>query len=838
MNKIFQEVSPSPSHVIKDSTETVCSTSTPASINISSLLEMFPGKRVHQYDLCKIKMCTNISKDEIQHQAKKAYKFQHDWLSKQKKAYCEKTSIWWGMYVEEEGIFCFLCKKHDTINPQNKSKTFNKEPSTRFRPETFNDHLKTTQHQNAITTEMYQRVSCFQKQLDKQDNVADEILYKAFEAVYWVMKEEIANLKIKSLLNLLERLGIEDMKYFQHRSQAALREIFIAIGGTLEDKLVKEVQQADHYGLMVDDVADISVMEQMVTFIQFYSKTECKVKTAFLSIDNLLEESDSANSATITDRIIKNIEEYGLKKDKLCSFVSDGASVMVGSRSGVAAKLKEMNPLVISIHCICHRLALACTDTLQNVSYIKNVHLWLMQLWSMFQHSPKKMAAFLKVQLTLKELNLTTEESKKGASKRLKKACTTRWLSFDSSVKAVNSEYEAILQTLYALREKDAAALGLYKKVKQVKFIATIYILDEILPLLSIVSKTFQKGTIDFSKIGPTLEYTKEQLNKVMESESPIVKLKHDLEEGKRLHVLEIKVTDPMITEVTNLLKNYISTLIENIDKRFGASLPVLTALSIFDPLRVPEKEHVGFSSYGQNQMKVLCTHFTSHINGEDEEPKKQEMAQMVTEFAKFKYDMITMKKEIPEECKPENAPCAVSSLEWSLQKIVQAAHFYPKLSCIADAILATPVSNAWPERGASCVKRVKTRLRSRISNDMLQALMYVSINGERPGEASTTIKNSVDNWIKQKKRRRLPRVSNTTRTGSLLTARNDITVQDFCCQTDDVTVQTQESLSREEMHQIVREELLAYSKAYDLPNSHEELSDCDTDSESDNDFF
>ncbi|CAG2212071.1 unnamed protein product [Mytilus edulis] len=65
----------SPSDVIKDSTETVCSTSTPASINISSLLEMFPGKRVHQYDLCKIKMCTNISKDEIQHQSKKAYKF-------------------------------------------------------------------------------------------------------------------------------------------------------------------------------------------------------------------------------------------------------------------------------------------------------------------------------------------------------------------------------------------------------------------------------------------------------------------------------------------------------------------------------------------------------------------------------------------------------------------------------------------------------------------------------------------------------------------------------------------------------------------------------------------
>lgn len=94
--------------------------------------------------------------------------------------------------------------------------------------------------------------------------------------------------------------------------------------------------------------------------------------------------------------------------------------------------------------------------------------------------------------------------------------------------------------------------------------------------------------------------------------------------------------------------------------------------------------------------------------------------------------------------------------------------------------------------------------------------------------------------WIKEKKKRRLPRVSktnsNTTSTGSLLRVRDEITVQDFSCQTDVVPVQ--ESLSREDMHQIVRDEIQAYSKAYGLPNSYEERDFSDCDSESDDDFF
>ena len=145
-------------------------------------------------------------------------------------SFCVTTEMWWPVYVEGEGLFYLLCKKHDTSNPQNETKVFNKEPCKWFRPEAFEDHCCMSQHKNAVSVEMLQRVSTFQRTLDERERVAEDVLLKVFTAAYWIVKEELPNHKIKSLLNLLEELGLKDLKRFLHRSQGALREIFLTIG--------------------------------------------------------------------------------------------------------------------------------------------------------------------------------------------------------------------------------------------------------------------------------------------------------------------------------------------------------------------------------------------------------------------------------------------------------------------------------------------------------------------------------------------------------------------------------------------------------------------------------
>ena len=153
------------------------------------------------------------------------------------------------------------------------------------------------------------------------------------------------------------------------------------------------------------------------------------------------------------------------------------------------------------------------------------------------------MAVYLKTQAEMKQLALSSDEACKRLSRRLKKACTTRWLSFDASIKAVDAEYPALLHTLNTLKNTDATTLGLFSKVKDVKFIGTVYILAELLPYLSNLSKAFQKGTVDFSRIAPTIEYTKEKLEEAAETKSPINRLKADLLDIGRLGILDMNAS-------------------------------------------------------------------------------------------------------------------------------------------------------------------------------------------------------------------------------------------------------------------------------------------------------
>ena len=53
-----------------------------------------------------------------------------------------------------------------------------------------------------------------------------------------------------------------------------------------------------------------------------------------------------------------------------------------------------------------------------------------------------------------------------------------------------------------------------------------------------------------------------------------------------------------------------------------------------------------------------------------------------------------------------------------------------PHLVGLVEVILTRTVSNAWPERGASRVKIIKTDLRNRLKNDMLNGLLNVVVDG------------------------------------------------------------------------------------------------------------
>ena len=75
----------------------------------------------------------------------------------------------------------------------------------------------------------------------------------------------------------------------------------------------------------------------------------------------------------------------------LCSVSTDGAAVMVGSKSGVVTRLKEYVPGVIATHCIAHRLALSCAVAAYIIPYLVKYQEVMNSVFKYFKNSGKNM---------------------------------------------------------------------------------------------------------------------------------------------------------------------------------------------------------------------------------------------------------------------------------------------------------------------------------------------------------------------------------------------------------------------------------------------------------------
>lgn len=163
-----------------------------------------------------------------------------------------------------------------------------------------------------------------------------------FKALYWLAKEEVANTKTVSLLGLLEELGVKEVEAFTTRSEYVLRKMVIYIANAITEKIVKKIKESEAFGLLTDVVTDISNVQRLVSFIQFFDEDIGDCVTKFIDATDLLESSSnsSPDANAIFSCLVKLLQKHGLDLNELKDFASDGASVMTGRIGGVAAKFQ------------------------------------------------------------------------------------------------------------------------------------------------------------------------------------------------------------------------------------------------------------------------------------------------------------------------------------------------------------------------------------------------------------------------------------------------------------------------------------------------------------------
>jgi ribosomal protein L14 len=114
-----------------------------------------------------------------------------------------------------------------------------------------------------------------------------------------------------------------------------------------------------------------------------------------------------------------------------------------------------------------------------------------------------------------------------------------------------------------------------------------------------------------------------------------------------------------------------------------------------------------------------------------------QDQEKLLREWRSFKFELIELRKKwlhFKDQVIENKLKLKYTATEWVLCQVLgQLQEEFIHLVAISKTALVAPVSNAWPECGGSTIKCIKARSRSQMKNDMLEALMMISLNGPTP---------------------------------------------------------------------------------------------------------
>ena len=74
----------------------------------------------------------------------------------------------------------------------------------------------------------------------KLNSLKNDVYFKVFQSLYWLTKEEMMSTKI----TLVEKLGVNDIKHFETRSEPVLRKMLLLIATTIVEDIVEKIKES------------------------------------------------------------------------------------------------------------------------------------------------------------------------------------------------------------------------------------------------------------------------------------------------------------------------------------------------------------------------------------------------------------------------------------------------------------------------------------------------------------------------------------------------------------------------------------------------------------------
>jgi Domain of unknown function (DUF4371) len=250
-------------------------------------------------------------------------------------------------------------------------------------------------------------------------------------------------------------LGSNRRKFLSHDNQ---NEILRILSHRIIRNIISNISVAKHFSVIGDETTDSARLQQLSICLRW-------VDNNFSIHEDCigLYEVDRANAASISSMLLDAITRCGLNVNNVRGQGYDGASVMSGSESGVASRIKDIEKRAIFVHCSGHCMSLAVQDAAKNVALVRDTLDLVKDVINFIRASPLRMRCFdlLRVQV-MHDGPLTAS---------LRPLCPTRWTVRVKSIQSLLDNYEALCSALEeaASRSTDdssAKASGFLKRLE------------------------------------------------------------------------------------------------------------------------------------------------------------------------------------------------------------------------------------------------------------------------------------------------------------------------------------------------------------------------------------
>ena len=628
-------------------------------------------------------------------------KFKTKWLS---------DYPWLQYDATRKVMLCSTCQRHRKGNAYARG-------TNNFKHTNILRHIRSSDHKAALQAEGCRSLTVLSSQAQNQKMKA---IISAVRNVYWLAKEEIATFKYRSLNELLLLQGCDDISHLssgknaQYTSYHIAEEMQEALSNCIQEDLRDLLAKADFIGVLMDESTDIGTLKNLIMYIR--TVVDGVIETHFL---RLIELDEGATGEAVVSKVRKALEENGVQLQKCVGFASDGARAMTGRVNGAAAILQQECPSMVAVHCVAHRLALASSQAAKAFPELVQYKRTLISIYSYFSHSSKRVHTLQEVQMVLEDPLL-----------RCKPLYDVRWLSFFNAVGAVKRTFKSLI--VYFDQEvaehNDPIAKGLVTQISSYSFLAITHMLYDVLSELTRLSKIFQKESLDFSIIGPSVDAT---IASISSTPGPVLTEFIEQAETNGVfvegHTLTVSLSDKQ--KFKKLQESFVADIVSNLRARFPQT-SVLLAMSVLDPQHLPQ-DSAKLPTYGNSQLDVLIKHFSIQCPTISSECKEEWSS--LKQLAAKNYSMLSLQKFWVLICRSHKEQ-------------------YPHLIKLAHACMAIPITTATCERGFSTQNRIKTKIRNRLKTKSLDILMRLSEEGPPVNEMDYNRPAKI--WYEAKERR------------------------------------------------------------------------------------